>query len=226
MADATDRQLELRRLLRAYRRGLIDEEVFAEQLREIGLGNGGAPAAEAPAAGARLYRVKERTFASEREMLLHFLDEFRAGETFGGVVLSLWLEVARDAALRGGLRVACEREAMHGRLLAARLAELGGRPQATLPEALREAARARLGARDVPDRDKLAEFLSRLPDAEAAVAPIREVIAQIEEDCETRALLEAIVADEIATVGWLHEAARRLGVSVAPKETDAGRAGL
>lgn len=212
MADATERQLELRRLLRAYRRGLIDEEVFAEQLREIGFGNGGAPGeAPAPPAG-RLYRVKDRTFASEREMLLHFLDEFRAGETFGGVVLSLWLEVTRDPVLRGGLRVACEREAMHGRLLAARLTELGGRAQATLPEPVREAARARLGARDVSDRDKLAEFLARLPDAEAAVVPIREIIAQIEEDCETRALLEAIVADELATVGWLHEQAARLGI--------------
>jgi ferritin-like protein len=201
MPEVTSR-FELRQLLKAYRRGLISDEVFEEQLREIQLdGSAAAPA-------ARCYRAGERSFATEREMVLHFLDEFRAGETFGGEVFALWSAVASDPCVRGGLEVVREREAMHGRLLAARITTLGGQCRASLPEKFQLAARTRLGARDVADRDKVADFVRRLPDVDAAVAPIREVIAQIESDLETRALLESILEDEIATVRWFHSLAK------------------
>lgn len=205
-----DRGFELRQLLRAYRRGLISDEVLEEQLREIGGLDGTAPAAASPNGGAaastKVYRVRERTFTTERDMVLHFLDEFRAGETFGGEVFALWYSVCRDPRVRGGLQVVREREAMHGRLLAARIAAVGGHSQAALPEKFRSAARARLGSAEVSDADKLADFVRRLPDAEAAVAPIRAVIAQIEEDCESRSLLENVLEDELATVRWFHAA--------------------
>ena len=207
MADV-DEQFERRQLLRAYRRGLVSDELFEEQMREIGA-NGRPPS---PAtAEARPYRIGRKTYATERAMLLRFLDDFRAAETFGGVVLSAWLDVARDRELRGGLRVVCEREAMHGRLLGARLAELGGRCEQSLPEATREAARARFGSRDVSDAEKVREIVGRLPDVESAVAPIREVMEQISEDRETRNLLESIVEDEAATVRWFLATAERLG---------------
>jgi hypothetical protein len=203
-----DRGFELRQLLRAYRRGLISDEVLEEQLHEIGaVGSGATPNGHAlahPAAPAKVYRVRDRTFATERDMILHFLDEFRAGETFGGEVFALWYSVCRDPRVRGGLQVVREREAMHGKLLAARIAALGGHSQAALPEKFQSAARARLGSAEISDADKLADFVRRLPDAEAAVAPIRAVIAQIEQDCESRALLENVLEDELATVRWFH----------------------
>lgn len=201
-----DRGFELRQLLRAYRRGLISDEVLEEQLQEIGVvGNGATPNGHArPAEPARAYRVRERTFATERDMVLHFLDEFRAGETFGGEVFALWYSVCRDPRVRGGLQVVREREAMHGKLLAARIATLGGHSQAALPDKFQTAARARLGSAEISDADKIADFVRRLPDAEAAVAPIRAVIAQIEQDCESRALLENVLEDELATVRWFH----------------------
>jgi len=195
-------QFELRQLLKAYRRGLISDDVFEEQLREIRLDGA------SPTAPGKDYRVRERTFATEREMLLHFLDEFRAGETFGGEVFGLWSAVAVDPCVRGGIEVVREREAMHGRLLGARITALGGQCRASLPEKFQLAARARLGSREVSDADKIADFVRRLPDVEAAVAPIRQVIAQIEEDRETRALLENIIEDESATVRWFHGLAR------------------
>lgn len=204
-----DPQFELRQLLKAYRRGLISDELFEEQLREIQNGGGAAPAA----APARTYRVRDKTFTSERAMLRHFLDEFRAGETFGGEVFGEWCAVASDPRVRGGLVVVREREAMHGRLLARRLAEIGGEPRATLPEKFREAARALLASREISDADKIADFMRRLPSPEAAIAPIREVIAQIEEDGETRALLESILEDEAATVRWFHATGALLGVA-------------
>lgn len=200
-----DRGFELRQLLRAYRRGLISDEVLEEQLHEIGVvGNAAAaPNGHAPEP-AKVYRVRERTFATERDMVLHFLDEFRAGETFGGEVFALWYSVCRDPRIRGGLQVVREREAMHGKLLAARIAALGGHSQAALPEKFQTAARARLGSAEISDADKIADFVRRLPDAEAAVAPIRAVIAQIEQDCESRALLENVLEDELSTVRWFH----------------------
>jgi hypothetical protein len=199
-----DSGFELRQLLKAYRRGLISDDVFEEQLRDIqgkrnGASRGGA---------GKTYCVRDRTFATEREMLLHFLDEFRAGETFGGEVFALWGTVAVEPCVRGGIEVVREREAMHGRLLAARIAALGGQCRASLPEKFQLAARARLGSRDVSDADKIADFVRRLPDVEGAVQPIRQVIAQVEEDRETRALLENIMEDEIATVRWFHSLAR------------------
>jgi len=213
MTEVT-KQFELRQLLKAYRKGLISDELFEEQLADIA-GEDSAPRRSAP---ARTYRVRDKTFTSERAMLLHFLDEFRAGETFGGEVFAAWHDVAADACVRGGLAVVREREAMHGRILGERLAQLGGSPRAALGEKFASAARTRLGSRDVSDADKLADFVRRLPDADAAVAPIREVIAQIDEDRETRGLLESIVEDEIATVRWFHAAAAMLGGGPRPAD--------
>jgi hypothetical protein len=210
MAEVTS-EFELRQLLKAYRRGLISDEVFEQQLQEIRgtsstTGNGAAPPAP-----ARVYRVRDRTFPTEREMVLHFLDEFRAGETFGGEVFALWYAVSPDPRVRGGLQVVREREAMHGKLLAARIVALGGTCQASLPEKFQTSARARLGSPTVSDADKLTDFVRRLPDVDAAVAPIRAALAQIEEDAETRALLESVTEDEMATVRWFHATAAALG---------------
>lgn len=221
MADI-DKQFELRQLLKAYRKGLISDEIFEDQMREIQLGEGAAAPSAAPPPPAKTYHVRDKTFSSERDMLVHFVDQFRAGEAFGGVVFSLWTNVAQDPAIRGGVRAVCEREAMHGRVLAARLSEIGAQPTATLPESFREAARQRLGSADVSDADKVADFLKQIPDAEAAVAPIREVIAQIEDDIETCALLACILEDELATIRWFQETGKALGIVAngAPQETE------
>lgn len=226
MADV-DEHFERRQLLRAYRRGLISDELFAEQMREIGADSGanGGPGSNGRSAAYTVephrYRIGKRTYATERVMLIRFLDDFRAAETFGGVVLSSWLDVARDRELRGGLRVVCEREAMHGRLLGNRLAEIGGRPEKSLPETGREASRARFGSREVSDGEKIREIVRRLKDVESAVAPIREVIDQIEEDRETRNLLASILEDEAATVRWFHATAERLGVPIGDRNGSA-----
>lgn len=212
MSD-TDKQFELRQLLKAYRKGLISDEIFEEQMREIQLGEGNTSPG-APPPPARTYHVRGKTFTSEHDMLVHFLDEFRAGEAFGGVIFSLWTDVAQDPCIRGGLRAVCEREAMHGRVLAARLSEIGAQPTASLPEKFREAARTRLGSAHVSDADKVADFLKQIPSEDTAVGPIREVIDQIEDDVETRALLESILEDELATIRWFHGVGRTLGLSV------------
>jgi hypothetical protein len=217
-----NRQFEVRQLLKAYRKGLISDELFAEQMREIETGTPMDGPGNAP---AKVYRLRKRTFTSERDLLLRFLDEFRAGETFGGETFALWCENTCNATLRGGLRVVAQREATHGRLLETRLAELGGRCEVTLPETFREAARARLSARDVSDLDKLRDLTRRLPDVEAAVQPIRDVIAQIEEDCETRTLLELLIDEETSTLRWLHAMEKCLSEASSHARTEKAAAG-
>jgi hypothetical protein len=200
------RQFEVRQLLKAYRKGLISDELFEEQMREIS--GGDSPAVEV--APGKTYRLRKRVFHSERELLVRFLDEFRAGEAFGGETFALWCQATSDPALRGGLRVVAEREARHGRLLADRLAEIGGRPEVTLPEEFRQAACARLASREIPDLDKIRDLTRRLPDVDAAVQPIRDVIDQIAVDCETRTLLGLLVDEEASTLRWLHAEEKRL----------------
>jgi hypothetical protein len=169
------------------------------------------PPASADGRGApRVYTYGGDTFSAEREMVVRFLDDFRAAESFGATVLALWAEVARDPLVRGGLRTLGAREQRHANLLADRLRELGAECRAELGRDLRDAARARLASTRISDLDKLEEMLARCADIDVAVKPIRDVLAQIEDDLETRELLRTILDEEIATLRWLATARRTL----------------
>jgi ferritin-like protein len=200
MATDASRGVEVQRLLKAYRKGLISDESVDDQMSELASEDGPVGAA-APTAKAYIYNGT--TFATEREMVARFLDDFRAAESFGGEVLALWADAAREPIVRGGLRNICARERNHGQLLAERLQELGAECRADLSTHLKEAARARLASTAVSDLEKLEDFVARCPNIEAAVRPIREVVAQIEDDLETKALLNTILDDEIATLRWM-----------------------
>lgn len=151
----------------------------------------------------KAYTYGGDTFATEHEMVVRFLDDFRAAESFGATVLGLWADVARDPVIRGGLRTICAREQRHANLLADRLRELGAECRAELGRDLRDAARARLASVTISDLDKLDEMLARCADVDVAVKPIRDVLAQIEDDLETRELLRTILDEEIATLRWM-----------------------
>jgi hypothetical protein len=216
--STVDRNFELRQLLKAYRKGLISDEVFEEQLCD--LESGGPPEPGSPETPARQWHSQGKSFPSEQALLQHFLDELRAGESFGGEIFQRWQEVASHPGLRGTLRAISGREAMHGRILADRLREIGGTETACLPVSFAEATQARLASARISDGEKLREVLSRLPNAEAATAPLREVIDQIEDDLESRLLLELIVADEASTIDCLHRCAVLMGIEDAsPNET-------
>ncbi len=158
----------------------------------------------------RAYTYGGDTFRAEREMVVRFLDDFRAAESFGATVLGLWADVARDPVVRGGLRTLCAREQRHANLLADRLRQLGAECRAELGRDLQDAARARLASAKISDLDKLDEVLARCADVDVAVKPIRDVLAQIDDDLDTRELLRMILDEEIATLRWLATARRTL----------------
>jgi len=161
------------------------------------------------------YSYNGEIFETERALVVRFLDDFRAAERFGSEVLVLWVGVTQDPVVRGGLHTICGRERSHAALLAQRLEALGGACTAELSPQLMNAARERLASIEVSDVDKLRDFVVRYPDIEAGVKPIRDVIAQIDDDLETKAMLTTILEDEVATLRWMLATFRRHTV---PKE--------
>src|SRR5215204_4256257 len=117
---------EARQLLKAYRKGLISDTLFEEQMRELGTGNGGG------------YCYNGKMHATEREMVMHLLDELRCAENFASEYLNCWMQVSDQECVKGGLRMVQQRETFHAQVLEARLRELGGMPQCTVPTERRD----------------------------------------------------------------------------------------
>jgi hypothetical protein len=167
-------------------------------------------AAPESAPTSTVYEYAGEAFASEREMLVRFLDDFRAAEVAGAAVLAVWGAIAQDPVVRGGLRAIAHRERRHGDLLAERLREIGGECRAALDPGLAEAAHERLASTTLSDAEKLAGLVACHADIDTALRPMRAVIARIAEDQETKALLSAIVDEEVLTLRWIASTGRRL----------------
>jgi len=184
---------EVKQLLKAYRKGLISDELFEAQMGE--LQNGEAK-----------YVFNGKAHASEQEMLMHFLDEYRCAENFASEYLNCWSEVSDQACVKGGLRAIQQREAYHAQLLEARLRELGGIPQCTVPTQQREKEMALYASKDKKDVEKLQYVASQIPDLPKALRFITDVIDQIQEDQQSKELLRSLVQDEMSSGQWLIEA--------------------
>ena len=192
---------EARQLLKAYRKGLISDELFEAQMREVQNGNPNGPAQ---------YLYNGKPHASEREMLMHFLDEYRCAENFAADYLHCWSEVSDQECVRGGLRVVQHREAYHAKLLEDRLRELGGTPQCTVPTAQREKEMAIYASKEKKDAEKLQYVASQVDDLGQALKFLTDVIDQIQEDQQTKELLRSLVQDEFSSGKWLLEAHQML----------------
>ena len=132
--------------------------------------------------------------------IVGLLDEFQAAERAGADAVDQWVAVCRDARLRGGLKVIRTRDRGHASLAEARLRALGGMPSARAGREL-AALLAMLASPDVTDRAKLAALLARFPGQ--LEDPLAEVVHRIDQDDETRSLLETIADDERASLAWL-----------------------
>lgn len=137
---------------------------------------------------------------SERERLIGFLDAFQAAERAGADALRSWIDACNDPRLRGGLKVIRARDERHAALALSRMRALGGVPRAGVSRDL-VAICAVVADPGVSDRSKLAIILTRLP--ADGHGPLADIAREIEDDAETRALLEAIGEDERAGLAWL-----------------------
>ncbi len=183
---------ETRQLLKAYRKGLITDELFEAQVRELQNGTG-------------KYTVNGKSHASEKEMIMALLDEYRCAENFASEYLGSWNEVSNEECVKGGLRVIQRREAYHAKLLEDRLRELGGTPQCTVSAGQR-AKEMGIYASKKTDGEKLQYVADQITDLPKALSFITDVIDQIQEDQQTKELLRSLVQDEESSAKWLMEA--------------------
>jgi len=188
---------EVRQLLKAYRKGIISDELFEAQIKDLANGKSNGNAS---------YSFNGKSVGSEREMIMQLLDEFRCRENFAAEYLDRWVAVSDQECARGGLRVVQQREAYHAQVLEARLRELGGIPQCSVPTERRDSELAFYSSTDKNDAEKLLSIASRITDPAQALKYITDVIDQIQEDQQSKELLRSLVQDEISSITWLKEA--------------------
>lgn len=188
---------EVRQLLKAYRKGLISDELFEAQIKEL---------TNSAQNGQGKYFFGGKAHASERAMLMHFLDEYRCAENFASEYLNCWSEVSDQECVKGGLRVIQQREAYHAQLLEARLRELGGLPQCTVSTEQRAKEMAVYASKEKKDVEKLQYVANQITDLPKALKFITDVIDQIQEDQQSKELLRSLVQDEFSSGKWLLEA--------------------
>jgi len=188
---------EVKQLLKAYRKGLISDELFEAQVTELAKGGQN---------GQPQYTYNDQPVGSEREMIMQVLDEFRCRENFAAEYLNRWIDVSDQECARGGLRVVQQREAYHAQVLEDRLRELGGIPQCTVSAERREKDLALYASTDKTDAEKLLAATSRITDPAEILKYITSVIDQIQEDQQSKELLRSLVQDEMSSITWLKEA--------------------
>jgi hypothetical protein len=154
------------------------------------------------------YKGKENP--SERERILHLLDEYRCSEGFVSEYLGRWIELSSNEALKGGLRTIREREAAHSRLLETRLRELGGELRAIIPAERREQSLALFASSERSDVDKLQALAVLFADPADFMKPVTDLMEQIQDDQQSKELLRTIVDDEWASINWLVGMYKRL----------------
>jgi hypothetical protein len=193
------RDFEFKQLLRAYRTGIINQATFEEEMAQ--LERGGA----APGNGGGGFHAFNRTYKSERDAIISFLDKVRAGEANGGEAFARWAAVCKTDCIRSGLRMIAERESYHSRVFEQRVLELGGEKRAGTTEEGRKFTEF-LANPDVSDAEKLHRFVSQVGDPKEAIKPIHDFAALIKEDMETREALRLFAEDELSTATWMHDA--------------------
>jgi hypothetical protein len=198
------RDFEFKALLRAYRSGVISQQTFESELAMLESANHGT--ANGDGSG---FKAFGRTYKSERDAIISFIDKVRAGEANGGQAFAAWAEVCTTDCIKTGIRMIAEREAYHSRIFAKRLAELGGQQRADVTEEGRKFT-AYLGDPNIPDNIKLLRFVERVGQPEDAIKPICDFQALIREDLGTKEALRLFAEDELSSTKWIYESCAAL----------------
>jgi hypothetical protein len=189
------KDFEFRQLLRAYRAGLITEETFEAEMLTLDNSNGNVGESEG-------FQAFGKTYRSERDAVVSFLDKVQAAESNAGVAFGDWAKVCTTDCIRSGIKMIAERESYHGRIFSQRIRELGGEPRATVSEESKQFAACAADAA-MSDCDKLMRVASAISNPEAVIQPIIDFANLITEDQETKEALRLFAEDELSSTRWL-----------------------
>ena len=156
---------------------------------------------------------KGRANPSEREKIMHLLDQYSCTEGFVAEYLPRWIEVSSYEGVKGGLRTIQLREAAHARLMKARLQELGGTRQYSIPAERREKEIPFFASPEKKDVEKLQVLATLFGDPDEFLKPVTDLIGEIHEDQQSKELLRTIIDDERASIGWLGEMYKTLSAA-------------
>src|SRR6266446_270410 len=155
------RDFEFKQLLRAYRRGIINEATFEQEMASLENG------ASANGNGAGGFKAFGRTYKSERAAVVSFLDKVRAGEELAGQALPKWAAICQIECIRSGIKMVAEREAYHGRVFEQRVKELGGERRAGMTDEGRKYLEY-ISNPSISDLEKLQRFAKTVSNPEEA----------------------------------------------------------
>ncbi len=212
-----NQDFEFKQLLRAYRAGVINQATFEMEMTD--LERRASTNGHVNGSGAGGFKAFGRTYKSERDAIVSFLDKVRAAESFAGEILPRWLAVCKTDCLRGGLAMVAEREAYHGRVFERRLQALGGEKRAgrEITEEQRKYCDF-VSNPSVSDGDKLLRATGSIGDPQKAIQPICDFVELIKDDQETKEMLKLFAADELSSGTFLRDACALLN---APKDKPA-----
>ncbi|HJU28140.1 MAG TPA: hypothetical protein VJ718_03160, partial [Candidatus Binataceae bacterium] len=146
-----NRDFEFKQLLRAYRAGIITEQTFEREMADLETGAKGA------SNGSGGFRAFGKSYASERDAIVSFIDKIRVAESNAGVAFANWAKVCGTDCIRSGLRMISERESNHGCVFEQRMRDLGVECRATVSDESRAFAEC-VSDPKLSDNEKLLRF--------------------------------------------------------------------
>ncbi len=204
-----NRDFEIRQLLRAYRGGIMSEAAFEEEMTRI------EHEVAEPGAITPSFEALGRTYRSEREAVIDFLDKLHATQMDGAVGFAKWSAVCRTRGLRTGLMIVAERKAYHARVLERRAHELGAELRTISSEQGSKLVEV-LANGEISELEKLLALTTLIQEPRAAVAPLMAFAAALNTDIETKQALRLLAEDELSSATWLSDVYGALSAGQVP----------
>ena len=187
-----NRDFEFKQLLRGFRQGIISEAAFEQQMAELehGSSNGGG------------FKADGKTYPSEKEAIIAFVDDLRANEYCASLAFPKWVTTCKTDCIRSGLAMIAEREGYHARVFEQRFKELGAQGRAVESPRVRE-LHDYFGDANMTDVDKLLRVTRLVSDPKEAIRFISDFADSIRTDLQTKEMLKLFAEDELSSGTWL-----------------------
>jgi len=204
-------------LLRAYRSGIMSEAAFEGEMSRLEREN------TEPGQPNSGFEIFGRTYGSEREAVISFLDELHATQMDSAIGFAKWSAVCRTKGLRTGLMIVAERDAFHARVMERRVHELGGDFH-TMTSEHGDRLSEVLANEAITDLEKLLSLTAIIQQPREAVAPILAFAAALNADVETKQALRLVAEDDLSSATWLHDVCAALSAANVPAPKPANNA--